>query len=161
METPVQDTPPAQPRMYTTPTSQPPFMSDAMHYSSMGGTSMPMSMRPNSPEMPTILETNSQASPDNHMHQPGHHQAPQSSWNPTHSWIPATSMGQSPPPPVGSLTGSLSCVMLSACLLGLFAHDECLCQRKAITLSTYRATALSSWQDWYNPIQTTERLAHA
>ncbi|DBB13970.1 TPA: hypothetical protein ACH3X3_000946 [Trebouxia sp. C0006] len=105
METPVQDTPPAQPRMYTTPTSQPPFMSDAMQYSSMGGTSMPMSMRPNSPEMPTILETNSQASPDNHMPHTGHHQAPQSSWNPTHSWIPATSMGQSPAPPVGSLTG--------------------------------------------------------
>ena len=104
METPVQESPQPHPHTYSIPTSQSPYTPEAMQYSSMGPTSM--SMRPNSPEMPTILETNSQPSPDSRLHYPaGEHQASQSTWNPTHSWIPTTGPSITQPPPQESLTG--------------------------------------------------------
>ena len=107
METPVQqESPQTHVRQYTAPPMQSKYTPEPMQYNSMGSTSMSMSMRPNNPEMPTILETNSQASPDQIPYAaPAVHQGPQSTWNPTNSWLPPAGPGQSQVTPGGSLTG--------------------------------------------------------
>lgn len=65
------------------------------------------SIRVNSPEMPTILETNSQQpSPEGPaLLNPGvsHQQHPNAQWNPTNSWLPPAAPPQSYP--AASLTG--------------------------------------------------------
>lgn len=108
IDTPVQqESPHSHARHYTAPPMQQVYTPDPVQYTSMGATSMSASMRPNSPEMPTILETNSQASPDHHMPYapPARHQGSQSTWNPTNSWLPTSAPALSQATPGGSLTG--------------------------------------------------------
>lgn len=104
MEPPMQETPIRYP-----PHSQPNlYQPEPQAYPHMG--SITPAMRANSPEMPTILETNSQApSPAgsvmlnpslDHEHHP--HQMQQAEWNPTNSWLPPAGTPQSHP---SSLTG--------------------------------------------------------
>ena len=92
-------------------------------YNHMGSSG---AMRVNSPEMPTILETNSQApspegpalmnpSPDHHQQhhqqQQQHHQMQQPQWNPINSWLPPAGPPQSHP---SSLTGHYPADRLSS-----------------------------------------------
>lgn len=106
MDTPVQqEIPQSHARQYSAPPMQPQiYAADPMQYNSMGPGSMSMAMRANSPEMPTILETNSQPAPELHMQYapPAGHEGPQSTWNPTNSWLPTSepALNQG-----GSLTG--------------------------------------------------------
>lgn len=131
MDTPVQqEIPQTRARQYTAPPMQAAYVPEPMQYSSMGTPSMSMSMRPNSPEMPTILETNSQASPDHMQYAPpAAHQTSQSTWNPTNSWLPTSGPGVSQAPPGGSLTGeqkidALHCTAISAESCSTYCHNS-------------------------------------
>lgn len=104
----------AEPAMQETPTQYPTqnqphlYQSEPQQYPLMG--SLTPAIRPNSPEMPTILETNSQnPSPEgpamlhsspisNHLTHP----LQQGQWNPTNSWLPPAGPQQGTP---ASLTG--------------------------------------------------------
>ena len=81
-----------------------------MQYDSMGPGSVSVAMRANSPEMPTILETNSQPAPESRMQYapPAGHEGPQSTWNPTNSWLPTSEPALNPG---GSLTGVLISIL--------------------------------------------------
>ena len=121
MDTPVQqEIPQSHARQYTTPPMQPGYTPDPSQYNSMGSTSMSMSMRPNSPEMPTILETNSQASPESHMQYASTpHHGSQSTWNPTNSWLPTSGPGA--PSMGGALTGTSLCCSQAKALVQVSA----------------------------------------
>lgn len=113
IETPVQEAPVRYPSH-----SQPDlYEAEAPAYNHM--VSSASAVRANSPEMPTILETNSQApSPEGpfplnpstgHDHQ---HQLPQPQWNPINSWLPPAGPPQGGHP--SSLTGHYPADRLSS-----------------------------------------------
>ena len=126
MDTPVQqEIPQSHARQYTAPAMTPQIYAvDPMQYNSMGPGSVSMAMRANSPEMPTILETNSQPAPDSHTPYapPAGHDGPQSTWNPTNSWLPTSepALNQG-----GSLTGLL--ITPLSCTTGTFVWQVCIC----------------------------------